>query len=626
MLQAIRSRATSWVVKILFLLLILSFGVWGIGDIFRQPGAEATVIRVGSEKISGLEVVNQIRRDVEQLRPMFGGTLDMAQAREMGIVDRSIEQIVQRRLYAHAAGDLGILVGDDAVRRTLAANPQFRSAGQFDGRAFQAALQQMRTTEQLYVSGLRQDIARVAMADPVVAGAGTSRTMAELLYRHRNEKRRADVVVLPRSLFPDVGTPDDQQLAQTLDRLKDRFSTPELRRVTAIVLSPDALIEGTAVSDADVAAEYQQRKAEFTRPEQRRLQQILVADEAAAKQVSDALAAGQDFAAVARDIAKQDPAGLDIGLTERAALPEELAAVFDTPAGKATAPLRSALGWHVIQVTEIVPETVRPLAEVKDGIVLAMRRERALDQLATQATKLEDAIAGGAKMDEAAAAVGVSALALPPVDQQGRDAEGRPVTPLPGGAELPRIAFDTATGETAPLVEMPEGGYLVVHVDEVVPARVRPLADVREAVVQAWTEERQAEAADKAADEVLAAVKGGKTLAEAVQGRAGVEAKPVGPFIRTGGREAIPLPQTVVTALFAGPVGTAAKGAIGEGVAIGVLAAIEPVDPAQDQAAVDTLRQTLERDIASDLGQELSQDLRRRVTVEIDRAAIDRLL
>lgn len=115
-----------------FVLLILSFAVWGIGDIFRQPGAEATVITVGSEKVTGVEVVNQIRRDVEQLRPMFGGQLDMAQAREMGIVDRSIEQLVQRKLYAHAAADLGILVGDDAVRRALAANPQFRSAGQFD--------------------------------------------------------------------------------------------------------------------------------------------------------------------------------------------------------------------------------------------------------------------------------------------------------------------------------------------------------------------------------------------------------------------------------------------------------------------------------------------------------------
>ncbi|BBK42892.1 hypothetical protein STVA_29120 [Allostella vacuolata] len=625
MLQAIRSRATSWVVKLLFGLLILSFGVWGIGDIFRQPGAEATVITVGAQKVTGVEVVEQVRRDVDQLRPMFGGTLDMAQARQLGIVDRSIEQIVQRRLYAEAASDLGILVGDDAVRRTLAANPQFRNAGQFDARTFQAALQQMRTTEGLYVASLRQDIARVALTDPVASGAGAPATMAELLYRHRNEKRRADAVVVPRTLFPDIGTPDDAQLQQTLDRLKDRFSTPELRRVTAIALTPDMLIEGIAISDADAEAEYNARRTEFTRPEQRRLQQILVSDEAVAKQVVDALAAGQAFEAVARDVAKVDPAGLDAGLMERASLPEELAPVFDTPAGQTTQALRSALGWHVLKVVEILPETVQPFAEVKAGIVQAMRRERALDALATQSTRLEDSLAGGAKMDEAAAVVGTQALSLPPIDQSGRDGTGQPVTPLPGGEDLIRLAFDTPVGETAPLIEMPEGGYLVVHVDESLPARVRPLAEVRDAVAAAWVEERQTEAAEKAADEILGAVKAGRTLAEAVAAR-GLEVKPVGPFIRTGGREAIPLPQSVVAALFAGPIGTAAKGTVSEGVAVGVLTALEPVAPQQDQAAVDTLRQTLERDIAGDLTSELAQAIRHRIPVEIDRAAIDRLL
>lgn len=625
MLQAIRSRATSWVVKILFVLLILSFGVWGIGDIFRTPGAEATVITVGPQKVTGVEVVGQIRRDIDQLRPMFGGTLDMEQAKALGLIDRSIEQIVQRRLYAQVAGELGILVGDDAVRRTLAANPQFRNGGQFDPATFHAALQQMQTNEQLYVGSLRQDIARVALTDPVAAGTKASATLAEALYRHRNEKRRADVLVLPRSAFPDVGTPDDAQLAATLDRLKDRFSTSELRRVTAIVLSPDALTESIGVSDADAEAEYKARQSDYTQPERRHLQQILVQDEAVARKAAEALAAGQDFETVARDIAKVDPAGLDAGVMDRSSLPEDLAPVFDTEAGKTTAPLHSPLGWHIFKVVEILPQSVRPFAEVKDAIVATMKHERALDQLATQATKLEDALAGGAKMEEAATEVGTTALSLPPIDSQGRDEKGEPVSPLPGGPDLVRLAFETPSGDTAPLVEMREGGYLVVHVDEVIPVKVRPLAEVRDAVAAAWKEERQTEAAQKAADAVLEAVRAKKPLAEA--GKAyGAEPKAVGPFIRTGGRDAAPLPQSVVTDLFAGPVGTAAKGLVTEGVAVGVLTAIEPVDPKADPGAVDTLRQTLERDLVGELTSELSQALRRTIPVDIDREAIDRLL
>ena len=46
MLQAIRSRAGSYVVKILFALLILTFGIWGIGDIFRNRGSDTVVATV----------------------------------------------------------------------------------------------------------------------------------------------------------------------------------------------------------------------------------------------------------------------------------------------------------------------------------------------------------------------------------------------------------------------------------------------------------------------------------------------------------------------------------------------------------------------------------------------------
>lgn len=625
MLQAIRSKATSWVVKILFLLLILSFGVWGIGDIFRRPGADATAIRVGPSKITGFEVVDQVRRDMEQLRPIFGGSLDMEQAKQLGIVDRSIEQLVQRRLFSVAADDLGLVVGDDAVRRTLAANPQFRSAGQFDPRVFQAALQQMRTTEGLYVASLRQDIARIAMTDPVSAGAAAPKALAELLYRQRNEKRRAEAVVIARSLFPDVGTPTDEQLAETLEKHKERYSVPELRRMTAVALSPDALAGEIKLDDAQIRAEYEARKADFTKPEQRRVQQIMVPDEATAKAVAEAAEKTDDFAGVARDVAKMDPSGIDAGLFDRNSVPAELAAVLDVPAGKTTGPLQSPLGWHILKVVEVIPESVRPFDEVKDQIAESLRRERALDALADQATKLEDALAGGAKLEEAAASLGLTPLSLPPVDNRGRGADGQPVTPLPGGQEMVRIAFDTASGETAPLVELQEGGYLAIRVDEVVPEKVRPLAEVREAVAAQWTEERQTEAAEKAADAMLEALKAGKPLAEAAADLK-LEPKEIGPFIRTGGREAAPLPQPVVTSLFQGPVGTAAKGPTNDGVVVARLTAIEPVDPAKDQAAVDTLRQTLQRELAGDLSSELTQALRRNVTVEIDRALIDSLI
>src|SRR5687768_16803235 len=97
MLQALRSTVGSWVVKILFVLLILSFAVWGIGDIFRG-NTSTTVAEVGDVKISTSELDNAFRQEVNRLRQMMGGQIDAEQARALGLVEQSLQQLVQSTL------------------------------------------------------------------------------------------------------------------------------------------------------------------------------------------------------------------------------------------------------------------------------------------------------------------------------------------------------------------------------------------------------------------------------------------------------------------------------------------------------------------------------------------------
>src|SRR3954470_5957170 len=78
MMQAIRGRAGSIIVKILFGLLILSFGAWGISDyLFRIRGPQETVVAtVGDEQIHAAELQRTLEPAVERMRAQFG-TVDM---------------------------------------------------------------------------------------------------------------------------------------------------------------------------------------------------------------------------------------------------------------------------------------------------------------------------------------------------------------------------------------------------------------------------------------------------------------------------------------------------------------------------------------------------------------------
>ena len=69
MLTTIRNKATSWVAKILFGILIVAFGAWGIGDIFTGQDLGEPVLTVGKADYTAQE----FRRDLERPGP---GALD----------------------------------------------------------------------------------------------------------------------------------------------------------------------------------------------------------------------------------------------------------------------------------------------------------------------------------------------------------------------------------------------------------------------------------------------------------------------------------------------------------------------------------------------------------------------
>ena len=64
MLTALRSKASSWVIKILFLVLISSFGIWGVGDMLHQGGGDPAVAEIGSVRITGPQYMKEFHDQV----------------------------------------------------------------------------------------------------------------------------------------------------------------------------------------------------------------------------------------------------------------------------------------------------------------------------------------------------------------------------------------------------------------------------------------------------------------------------------------------------------------------------------------------------------------------------------
>jgi peptidyl-prolyl cis-trans isomerase D len=621
MLQAIRSKAGSVVVKGLFALLIMTFGIWGIGDIFRNRPTDTAVAAVGGQSIDANALQTALQPALERLSTQLGTQVDLRQAKQMGVVEQVLGQLVDDNLLDQEAQRMQLDVSDSVIRDSITQDPMFRRAnGVFDRDAFNALLAANHMTEPEYVNSIRRDIPREDLLLAVTVGAAAPPAMVDRLYRYRDEKRVADIVTLPDNATADAGQPTDAELTKFYDAHQDTFRAPEYRNFTLASLTPSDLAPKIDIPEAKLKSAYDQRQDEFVLPERRDVQQILAPSEGQAKAAEAALAAGKDWTEVARTIAGQDPQTIDLGLMKREELPQNLADVaFGLELNKPSQPIKSALGWHILRVVRIVPPTTQSFDEAKAKLQADLAHNEAVDRLYTVANRVDDALAGGATLDEAAAKFGLKRSVVASVDEKGLGRDSQKVALPVSPTEVLKLAFTTEEGRTSRVTQASDGAIFVLHMDKIVPPTVRPLAEVKDKAVASWQIEKRKEIVAKQAEALAGEVTQGTQLA-AVAAAKGLKAVNSPPFQRQSDN-ATGVPPALVDKLFAAKPGGVVTLSDATGSYVAQLAKVE----APQAAATPELSREVTAGIQADLGEEYTRALRARFPVEIHRDTLDRL-
>ncbi|MGI9510124.1 MAG: SurA N-terminal domain-containing protein, partial [Geminicoccaceae bacterium] len=280
MLTALRKQASSWVVKALLLLLVVSFAIWGIGDPFSSDPTEDTVASVGSSEITSGELNEAFNRSLDNLQRQFGGQLSREQAMGLGLLQQTMQEQISERLVDLEATDMGVAVDDDTLRRLITENPDFHSAGRFDRLRFNQLLSRTGLSEDGYLQAFRQALARNALTSSVTAGAAVSDVQVDTIYRYRNEERRGRYLKIADASIVNLDTSDDAALDALYKENEQSFTAPEYRTITYVTLEPEDLLEEVEVAEEDIQTTYDDRSAQYVTPETRTIEQLLAPDEA----------------------------------------------------------------------------------------------------------------------------------------------------------------------------------------------------------------------------------------------------------------------------------------------------------------------------------------------------------
>lgn len=633
MLSLFRRFLGTWVAKLFFVVLVASFGLWGVADVIRNLGTEGAVAVVGGRKIEMPEVQDAYRRQLEQVTKMFGTQIQPTPEIKRSIAAQAVERLVTTAALDNEVASLGLAVTDEAVRAAVFEIPAFKGPkGVFDRDQFNAVLRSNGYSEQRFLQLMRTDLGEKQLLLAVRAGTAAPDVLVRQVFDFQREMRVADAVEFPFGTAPDPEPPTNAQLQRFYDNNKDRYATPEYRRIKAVVLTPDALVKDVAVADADIAAFYDQHKAEYNTPEKRSVQVINAQDQANAQKLADAWTAGASWDAIQKQAAATGDAGVELNDSAQSEFPApELGqAVFEAPPDIVSAPLHSALGWHVLKVTGIAPGASRALADVKPEITRRLAADKATDLMYTRANKVEDALSAGTALDDLPGDLGLVAVAGT-LDAQGNKTDGMPA-PIPGPAELRpallQAAFQAKKGDTPSFVQAPNAAdgtqsFYAVAVEDITPPSTRPFAEVAERVKADWTHDAIRHTQETAAAALLAAVKDGATLAAAAE-QAHLQVKALPPVGRSAAAEGVPT--QLITPLFALKPGEPTMVETPDGFIVASLAAINAADPTKDPIGFGQTRDALLKSLSDDIEAVFGAAVRDRDKPKINRSQLDQIV
>jgi peptidyl-prolyl cis-trans isomerase D len=630
MLSTFRIYLNTWPARVFFLLLTSSFILWGVTDVVRNISHDSSVARVAGHKIEMPELQEQYRRDLAQVTRMLGGKEEPGAEMRRTVAEQAAEQLVTQAALAINVHALGIAVPDAALRTAVADNPAFRDAkGQFNRYALEAWLRNNNLSEQGFLDMLRRDLAQRQVLGTVSAGTVPPDTLVRQVFKAQQEKRLAEAVELPFDAAAALPAPTDAQLHRWWQNHPESFSTPEYRRIKAVVLSAETIAKDVTVSDEELHSAYDQRESEFSVPERRSVQVLLSQDEAAAQKLADQWIAGADWAQIQQAAQQAGAAPAELPDAQRGDFPvPELAdAVFATPESTVAPPVHSPLGWHVFRVTKVTPAGTRSFEEVRDELRARVVQDKAADLIYDRANMVEDQLAGGTGLDKLSPDLGLAGV-TGTLDEHGNTPAGEPA-PIPGSPELRaaliQAAFQAKKDDAPHLTEAPSGAngaqsFFAVAVEDIIAPALKPFEQVADAVRADWTRDAVRHEQEQVAAKLLTAVKGGQKLAEAAAA-AGLTARRLPAAGRQKATEGVPV--QLVPALFSLKPGEATMVETANGFVVAVLAEIQEADPKADAAGYGQVRDALARTMSEDLQNVFAGAVRDRAHPRMNRAMVD---
>jgi len=491
MLQAMRENASSWIIKILLLAIVIAFVFMGLGSYRSQKASK--IAMVNEQPISVDEYREAYNNLLEQVRRQFGNNLNPDLLKMMNLKKQTMDRLIARALILQEAQKLNLMVSDDELTRSIQNISAFQNSGSFSVPAYERLLRHVGTSPEQFEEEQRKQLLMEKMRQFVTGSITTTETEAGQWYTWKNTMVDIDVVEFDPKQYTDIH-PGDEEKMKYFEANKENYKTDPKIKVRYVRLSPDDYTQDIEITKDEIKEYYEENVETFSSPKTVEARHILIRvdAEASPELVEDTREKAMNILKIARDgktdfaeLAKQysdDPGrgnGGYLGTFTKETMVKPFAdKAFSMEPGEISDPVKTQFGWHIIKVEKVNPARTAGLEESESKIVKKLKDEKAGDLAYEEAEALFDSSIDG---DDLVKASKSKDIEIHETDFFSRATGPKLLTAIGDRTKFISSAFDLEDTEISDILDLADGYYILQVVDRI-PEKVSEYKDAQERV------------------------------------------------------------------------------------------------------------------------------------------------
>ncbi|MDA9789763.1 SurA N-terminal domain-containing protein [Amylibacter sp.] len=603
---------TMWVIMGL-LMFGLTFG-FGLDSL---RGANVTAIgSVGDEEIEINTYGRAYQNAFLRLSQQVGRNLTPAELDQFGIQEQVLDAVTDQAALDNETAGLGLSVGDEMVRKTIATSPQFQGLnGGFDPEAYRYYLEnQVGLSAGQFEARVRKENVRSLLQNTIVSGVSNKDTMALALLNFAQQERSFEWAALSEdNLAAPITAPKQEELEAFYTAQSADYMTPLTRKITYAWLNPADLLDEVEVDEAQIRESYELQSDRFNRSEQRAVDRVVFPNLEEAQAARDRFdAEAVSFSEIVSERGLTD-ADVDLGEVSRTDLSAAAAdLLFSQSEPGVVGPVESSFGPALFRINALIQADNTPFEEVRDELRAELAGESARRLVSDLIGEIDDELAGGVRLEDLTKISGLQVGTLDYFD--GNDHA------LMGYNEFRGAALVVQEGDFAEILDLSDGGVFALRLDRIVDPAPIPLAEVTDRLSEDWLASKTNEALLELAERFKPGLEKGGDLSFV-----GVELVAVDGINRTSFIEAVP-PSAIAGVFKLELAGVSVINA-GDAVVLVRLTNITDFDPDQDgnDVALDRITQQIDAQVSLDILEYYSDALQSKAGVSLNRNIINQV-